>query len=171
MAVYRDKYILEGLDSIDENMQKDLDLAYDVCKHMHDSYECTMCGKCCRQPNITVMDREVERIAGCVSMNVHDFENEYLYREDGRWLFRKTDACRFLNEDNKCAIWKERPEICRDFPYMVSKFMSRVYLSIVNNADIDLSYMDDDWPCTSMIRDSIHALIKDAREKRITRSL
>jgi len=117
------------------------------------------------------MDCETKRIADRVNMNVDEFTKEYLYREDGRWLFKKTDACKFLGEDKRCTIWQERPEICCDFPYLVSKFMSRVYLSIVNDIDIDLSYMDDDWPCTPIIRNSIHALIKDAREKRITRSL
>jgi len=175
MAKYRDKYILEGLDSIPDEMLKDLDLAYDVCKKLHDTSECRMCGRCCHQPNITVMDDEVERIASQTEMELFDFVTEYLYREEDRWLFKKSGACRFLGPDNKCTIWPARPEICGDFPYLVSKFMSRVYLSIVNpDHDIDLSYMDDDWPCTSIIKESIHSLIEKARMKReekVTRSL
>jgi hypothetical protein len=174
MAKYRDKYILEGLDNIPDGMREDLDLAYEICKKLHDNGECAMCGKCCHQPNITVMDGEVERIAKRAGMEPSDFTAEYLYRKEDRWLLKKSGACRFLGADNKCAIWTERPEICRDFPYLVSKFMSRVYLSIVNpDHDIDLSYMEDDWPCTPVIKGSVRALIKDAREERenrVTRS-
>ena len=175
MAKYRGKYVLDGLETIPDEMLKDLDLAYDVCNSLHNAYECRMCGRCCHQPNITVMDDEVERIADHIETELFDFVAEYLYREDDRWLFRKSGACRFLGPDNKCTIWNARPEICGDFPYLVSKFMSRVYLSIVNPGyEIDLSYMDDEWPCTSVIKDRIHALIKDAkkeREKRIIHSL
>ena len=170
MVKYRGKYILEGLDEIPPAMLKDLDLAYDVCRRLHDSFPCEMCGKCCHQANITVMDSEVERIAKHLNMTADEFIDEYLYRRDGLWLFRKERKCRFLGKDKRCTIWSERPEICRDFPYLVAKFMSRVYLSIVNDADIDLSYMEDDWPCTPIIKRSVGALIADARKERFTRS-
>ena len=171
MAKYRGKYILEGLDEIPPAMLKDLDLAYNVCERLHDSFPCEMCGKCCHQANITVMDEEVERIAKHLNMTSDAFIDEYLYRRDGLWLFKKERKCRFLGENNKCTIWIARPEICRDFPYLVAKFMSRVYLSIVNDAPIDLSYMEDDWPCTPVIKGSVDALIADARNERLTHCL
>ena len=166
MAKYRNKYILEGLEKVPDGMMMDLDLAYGICKKLHDVSECRMCGKCCHQPNITIMDDEVEKIADYLGIELLDFLTEYLYREDDRWLFRKTGACRFLRSDNRCAIWSRKPEICGDFPYLVSKFMSRVYLSIVNDYEIDLSYMEDDWPCTPIIKKSIGCLIEGAREER-----
>jgi len=166
MVRYREKYILEGLDEIPPKMMADLDLAYDICKAMHDSFPCEICGKCCHQANITVMDDEVGRIAEHLGMTNDMFIAEYLYRRDGLWLFRKSGRCRFLGNDNKCTIWAERPEICRDFPYLVSKFMSRVYLSIANNVEPDLSYMEEDWPCTPKIKECVKAAIKEARRKR-----
>lgn len=167
MARYRGKYILEGLDEIPDGMMRDLDLAYDVCMSMRDAGECVCCGRCCHQPFITVMDEEVERISGSAGIDAGDFVTRYLYREDGRWLMRKEGACRFLGGDNRCTIWQDRPEICRDFPYMVSKLMSAVYLSIVYpDHEPDLSYMEDDWPCTPSIRSSVPGLIEEARRKR-----
>ena len=171
MAKYRGKYILEGLDEIPPAMLKDLDLAYSVCERLHDSFPCEMCGKCCHQANITVMDSEVQRIAKHLNMTSDAFIDEYLYRRDGLWLFKKERKCRFLGKNNKCTIWKERPQICHDFPYLVAKFMSRVYLSIVNDVAIDLSYMENDWPCTPIIKRSVDALIADARNERLTRCL
>jgi len=171
MAKYRGKYILEGLDEIPPEMLRDLDLAYGVCKELHDSFPCGMCGKCCHQANITVMDSEVPRIAKHLNMTEESFVNEFLYRRDGLWLFKKDGKCRFLGKDKRCTIWKERPEICRDFPYLVAKFMSRVYLSIVNDFPIDLSYMENDWPCTPIIKNNVNEMIDKARKERITRSV
>lgn len=171
MAIYRDRYILDGLDEIPPDMLRDLDIAYDLCQTLKDTSPCEMCGKCCHQPFITVRDEEVESVAQATGTDAVSFMFQYLTRdnEEGKWLFRHTNPCAFLNDDNRCRIWKGRPEICNEFPYMVSMFMSRVYLSIVNEGhDIlpDLEYMDDTWPCTKIIKERIPGLIEEARIKR-----
>lgn len=171
MAIYRDRYILDGLDEISSDMLRDLDIAYDLCQTLKDTSPCEMCGKCCHQPFITVRDEEVESVAQAAGTDAVSFMFQYLTRdnEEGKWLFRHTNPCAFLNDDNRCRIWKGRPEICNEFPYMVSMFMSRVYLSIVNEGhDIlpDLEYMDDTWPCTKIIKERIPGLIEEARIKR-----
>ena len=171
MAIYRDRYILDGLDEIPPDMLRDLDIAYDLCQTLKDTSPCEMCGKCCHQPFITVRDEEVESVAQAAGTDAVSFMFQYLTRdnEEGKWLFRHTNPCAFLNDDNRCRIWKGRPEICNEFPYMVSMFMSRVYLSIVNEGhDIlpDLEYMDDTWPCTKIIKERIPGLIEKARIKR-----
>ena len=171
MAIYRDRYILDGLDEIPPDMLRDLDIAYDLCQTLKDTSPCEMCGKCCHQPFITVRDEEVESVAQVAGTDAVSFMFQYLTRdnEEGKWLLRHTNPCAFLDDDNRCRIWKGRPEICNEFPYMVSMFMSRVYLSIVNEGhDIlpDLEYMDDTWPCTKIIKERIPGLIEEARIKR-----
>lgn len=171
MAIYRDRYILDGLDVIPPDMLRDLDIAYDLCQTLKDTSPCEMCGKCCHQPFITVRDEEVESVAQAAGTDAVSFMFQYLTRdnEEGKWLFRHTNPCAFIDDDNRCRIWKGRPEICNEFPYMVSMFMSRVYLSIVNEGhDIlpDLEYMDDTWPCTKIIKERIPGLIEEARIKR-----
>jgi len=165
---YRDKYILEGLDEIPPAMLRDLDIAFGICEKLREIAPCECCGRCCHQPYITVMDDEIEKISEHLRTDPTDFITRYLYRHDGRWFFKKTvgGPCAFLGKDNRCTIWRGRPEICRDFPYMVSKLMSLVYLSIVHDADPDLSYMDDEWPCTPVIKSNIAALIEEARRER-----
>lgn len=171
MAIYRDRYILDGLDEIPPDMLRDLDIAYDLCQTLKDTSPCEMCGKCCHQPFITVRDEEVESVAQVAGTDAVSFMFQYLTRdnEEGKWLFRHTNPCAFLDDDNRCRIWKGRPEICNEFPYMVSMFMSRVYLSIVNEGHVilpDLEYMDDTWPCTKIIKERIPGLIEEARIKR-----
>lgn len=171
MAIYRDRYILDGLDEIPPDMLRDLDIAYDLCQTLKDTSPCEMCGKCCHQPFITVRDEEVESVAQAAGTDAVSFMFQYLTRdnEEGKWLFRHTNPCAFIDDDNRCRIWKGRPEICNEFPYTVSMFMSRVYLSIVNEGhDIlpDLEYMDDTWPCTKIIKERIPGLIEEARIKR-----
>ncbi len=170
MAVYKGKYILQGLKEITPEMERDLDLAYSVCERMHEESPCEMCGRCCHQPFITVRDEEIDRVSSAAGIDLYTFMTKYLRRSgDGRWLFAHTDPCAFLGKDNRCTIWKGRPEVCREFPYLVSMFMSRVYLAIITPGhDIldDLDYMDDSWPCTPMIKSRISGMVDSAREER-----
>ncbi|MCQ2069712.1 MAG: YkgJ family cysteine cluster protein [archaeon] len=173
MAVYRGKYILEGLNKISPEMERDLDLAYDICMSYRDDFPCEMCGRCCHQPNIVIRPEEVDRVSNAAGIDLGTFMTQYVRQTyDGRILFNKTEngPCRFLGKDKKCTIWKDRPQICDDFPYAVSMFMSRVYLALTNpEADVLelISYMDDKWPCTKVIRSSI---FKKVEEGRIARS-
>ncbi|MDR1954763.1 MAG: YkgJ family cysteine cluster protein [Candidatus Methanoplasma sp.] len=170
MAVYKGKYVLRGLKEISPEMESDLDLAYRICMSYIDEFPCEMCGRCCRQPNIVVLPEEVDRIAGAAGIPLYDFVAKYLTRtSDGRLLFRKTDPCAFLGGDNRCGIWKDRPEICRDFPYAVSMFMSRVYIALTDEKTDILElirYMDDSWPCTKAIRSTITEKIREARSSK-----
>lgn len=167
MAVYRGKYILRGLGSISPAMEHNLDVAYGICMSYRDAFPCEMCGRCCHQPEIVVRPEEIERVSGAARVPIYDFMRDYLVRtDDGRFLFKRTDPCAFLGEDGRCTIWRHRPQICDDFPYAVSMFMSRVYLALVNpDADILelISYMDDDWPCTRVIRADIAGRVEAAR--------
>ncbi|MDR3205636.1 MAG: YkgJ family cysteine cluster protein [Candidatus Methanoplasma sp.] len=174
MAVYRGKYVLRGLGKITPEMEADLDLAYGVCMEYKDGFPCEMCGRCCHQPNIVILPEEVDRVSRAAGIPLHIFVKDNLVRtSDGRMLLRKTDPCAFLGPDNRCGVWKDRPEICRDFPYGVSMFMSRVYMAVVDgSADILglTDYMDESWPCTGVIRSSISEKVDEARAIRRERT-
>jgi hypothetical protein len=169
MAVYRGKYILEGLDEITPDMEHNLDIAYEICLSYKDDFPCEMCGRCCHQPNIVVMPDEIDRVAEAAGVTPFMFMRNYVVEmPDGRYLISKQNdgPCPFLGDDKRCTIWKSRPQICDDFPYAVSMFMSRVYLALVNpDADIMklISYMDAKWPCTRVIRRTIKKKIEERR--------
>lgn len=173
MAKYRGKYILEGLSEIPPEMERDLDLAYAVCERYREEFPCEMCGRCCHQARIVVQPHEVDRISRAAGIPLHEFVGDYLVRaSDGRLLMRRTAPCAFLGADNRCTVWEDRPEVCDDFPYAASMFMSRVYLALTNeDADILelIGYMDDSWPCTRIIRDTIADRVEAARALRAQR--
>ncbi|MDO5862413.1 MAG: YkgJ family cysteine cluster protein [Thermoplasmata archaeon] len=168
MAVYRGKYILEGLGSISPEMEHNLDVAYDICMSYKGSFPCELCGRCCHQPHIIVRPDEIDRVSTAAGIPIYEFMRDYLVQtSDGRFLFKKTNPCAFLGKDKKCRIWKDRPQICDDFPYAVSMFMSRVYLALTNpDADINdlISYMDSTWPCTKVIQSDIAERVEAARK-------
>lgn len=170
MAIYRGKYILEGLDEITPDMEHNLDISYDICLSYKDDFPCEMCGRCCHQPNIVILPEEIDRVASAAGITPFMFRRNYVVEmPDGRFLINKQNngPCPFLGDDKRCTVWKDRPQICDDFPYAVSMFMSRVYLALTNpDADILklIAYMDSKWPCTRVIKRTINEKIEERRE-------
>ncbi len=171
MALYRGKYDLQGLDSISPEMEKDLDLAYEICMSYRDELPCEMCGRCCHQPNIIIRPEEVERVASAAGCDLYTFmTSKVVQTSDGIFMRKEPGGpCPFLAKDNRCSIWKNRPQICDDFPYLVSMFMSRVYLALVN-PEVDVmdlvKYMDDTWPCTRDLKKTLREKVEAGRKKR-----
>lgn len=167
MALYRGRYDLQGLGTITPEMEHNLDIAYDICMAYKPEFPCEMCGRCCHQPNIAIRPEEVDRVATAAGIPLYQFMTEYVYRaSDGSMLLAKTEPCAFLGKDNRCTIWKDRPSICDDFPYAVAMFMSRVYLALTNpGVDILelIGYMDDEWPCTRVIKETIAERVEARR--------
>lgn len=164
VTLYRNKYELTGLKGpIPKEMLKSLDISYHICHEIEVHNACEMCGKCCYQSVIVVRDSDLERMADNLKMPIREFITTYLYREKGRWYIKKTNPCVFLDEDKRCSIHEARPEVCRDFPYTVSKLMSRIYLGLLSDDEsLDLEYMDQSWPCTVKIQNEARAMLHSA---------
>ena len=77
------------------------------------NFECKNCGECCsnflplRKQEIATMKRLAQK------------ENRHPLRQD--WYAR----CPFLNNNNRCDIYENRPLICRE--YSCYKFKNNIY--------------------------------------------
>ena len=66
-------------------------------------FECRNCGECCSN-YLPLQEKEIMRMK-----ELAEKENKHPIRQD--WY----DRCPFLNNNNKCDIYSERPLICRQF--------------------------------------------------------
>lgn len=97
--------------------------------------DCLDCGNCCKQLQIVVDERDLQRLAKRLGVSAGDVRTKYVARaEDGTLHFRSS-PCPFLGEDNACGVYEDRPQACRDFPYLhAGNFRSRVYVTWENAA-------------------------------------
>lgn len=79
--------------------------------------DCLACANCCRTlgPRITYAD--LRRIPRSLKMSPAQFVQQYLRTdEDGDYVF-KSEPCPFLEENNYCSIYNDRPRACREYPH------------------------------------------------------
>ena len=97
--------------------------------------DCLQCGNCCRTLQIVVDDTDIRRLAQRLKMTPRQFATQYVEADSDSTQYLKSTPCSFLGDDNRCAVYEDRPQACRDFPYLHAEdFRSRTFMMIDNTA-------------------------------------
>jgi uncharacterized protein len=108
-------------------------LVADTANEVEGRIDCTTCANCCRTMQIVVDDQDIGRLAKSLFLPAAELERRYVRRaKDGVKHFAGT-PCPFL-EGNRCSVYEDRPEACRDFPYLHSRGSRQRMLVMIDNA-------------------------------------
>lgn len=79
--------------------------------------DCLTCAQCCKTTGPLWIDKDVDRVARRLRMKSSDFFAKYLrVDEDGDTVLQQL-PCPFLEANNACSIYEDRPKACREFPH------------------------------------------------------
>lgn len=96
--------------------------------------DCLDCANCCTSiPPIVTMN-DAKRLAKHLNLSKDAFFEKYLIKdEDGDTVINQS-PCPFLQSDNKCAVYDERPTACRQYPHTgTSDFSKNLELHFQNS--------------------------------------
>jgi hypothetical protein len=101
-----------------------------VDEHFHSMHhevfeetDCLTCANCCKTTSPIFYETDIERVAKALRIKPGDFVEKYLrVDEDGDYVL-KSSPCPFLNSDNYCSVYDERPKACREYPHTDRKKM------------------------------------------------
>ncbi len=89
--------------------------------------DCTACGNCCKTLMINVTESEASRAAARLQLNRDEFDEKYLEKGSHGMMLINAIPCHFL-ENNKCTIYEDRFEGCREFPALhLPSFTKRLF--------------------------------------------
>jgi Fe-S-cluster containining protein len=78
---------------------------------------CLTCANCCKTTSPVFTRRDIERITKYLRQKPGQFISQYLHiDEDGDYVLN-TAPCPFLNQDNTCSIYSNRPSACQEYPH------------------------------------------------------
>ena len=97
--------------------------------------DCTTCANCCKTLQIEVNIGDIRRLAARLGMTPPQFSRKYvLTGEDGSKYFASM-PCPFLGSDNLCTVYEDRPESCREYPFLHNgSFRQKTLLMIESTA-------------------------------------
>jgi Fe-S-cluster containining protein len=95
--------------------------------------ECTSCAHCCKRLQIVVDDRDIRRLADRLKMAVGAFKARYVAVAADKVKHFVSSPCPFLGDDGFCTVYEDRPQACRDFPYLHDAGFRSRSLTMVEN--------------------------------------
>lgn len=88
--------------------------------------DCLQCANCCKTTSPIFRDVDIKRISKKLKMGEPQFINAYLkVDEDGDYVLTQA-PCPFLEADNYCSIYEDRPLACREYPHTDRKNMYQI---------------------------------------------
>lgn len=106
---------------------KNLDeLFHEANDEVFDRIDCLSCANCCKTTSPIFYQRDIERAAKAVRMKPGDFIEKYLKVDEDQDYVLKQSPCAFLDADNYCLIYEDRPNACREYPHTNRKKMFQI---------------------------------------------
>ena len=88
--------------------------------------DCLSCANCCKTTSPIFYQRDIERAAKAFKMRPGAFIEKYLREDEEHDLVLQQAPCPFLNSDNYCSIYDDRPNACREYPHTDRKKMQQI---------------------------------------------
>jgi Fe-S-cluster containining protein len=102
----------------------------DVIHRLHDEafeqIDCLQCANCCKTTSPIFYQRDIERAAKAMRMRPSDFIDTYLHIDEDKDYVLNVAPCPFLDAENYCLIYNDRPTACREYPHTNRKRMYQV---------------------------------------------
>ena len=107
--------------------------AHDLHNEVFAELDCLSCANCCKSISPTLYDKDIERIAKALKLKPSAFIEKYLEVDDEKdYVFRQT-PCPFLDAENYCMVYNDRPKACREYPHTDRpRFYQILHLTLKN---------------------------------------
>lgn len=118
------KKLLTGL------KKKDPRKVDEVFHQLHDEVfeetDCLACANCCKTTSPIFYQNDIERVAKALRMKPGDFIERFLRIDEDKDYVLKSSPCPFLDEENYCRVYDDRPKACREYPHTNRKKMIQI---------------------------------------------
>jgi Fe-S-cluster containining protein len=88
--------------------------------------DCLTCANCCKTTSPIFYPNDIERVAKALRMKPGDFVQQYLRIDEDNDYVLQSSPCPFLDADNYCRVYDDRPKACREYPHTDRKKMTQI---------------------------------------------
>lgn len=98
--------------------------------------DCLNCGNCCKTTSPIFYQTDIERVSRALGMRPGDFVEKYLKVDEDKDFVLKSTPCPFLDSDNRCKVYEDRPKACREYPHTNRKKMVQIMDLTARNTQV-----------------------------------
>jgi len=104
---------------LDDNFQREHEEVFE-------NVDCLKCGNCCKTTSPIFYQKDIERAAKGLRMKASQFIEKYLHVDEDDDFVLNSTPCAFLDSENYCLIYEDRPNACREYPHTNRKRVHQV---------------------------------------------
>jgi len=131
------KQLKKKLQKIGKKNSTDLDKWFlENHNNAFENIDCLECANCCKTTSPIFYDKDIERLSNRLKMKASDFYQKYLKTDQEGDQVLQSSPCPFLLEDNKCAVYEDRPKACREYPHTNRKRMHQILDLTLRNTKV-----------------------------------
>ena len=112
----------------------------EIFREKHDEVfeeiDCLSCANCCKTTSPIFRSVDIERLSKRLKISSADFIDNYLNLDSENDYVLKSSPCTFLQEDNKCSVYEDRPLACKEYPHTNRKKMHQILNLTLKNTEI-----------------------------------
>jgi Fe-S-cluster containining protein len=112
------------------------DAFHAVHDEVFEEMDCLTCANCCKTTSPIFYQTDIERVAKSLRMKPGDFIEKYLRIDEDRDYVLKSSPCPFLDSDNYCKVYDDRPKACREYPHTNRKKMIQITELTLKNTQV-----------------------------------
>lgn len=122
----RQPVIKRQLNFLSKHIHKNFDhVVADYHDEVFAEINCLDCGNCCKHLGPRLGPSDVKRLCKVIGHNEKLFYDLHLREDEDEDLVFKKMPCMFLEADNTCNVYKDRPRACADFPHTQERNIQR----------------------------------------------
>ena len=99
---------------------------HELHEEVFQEIDCLTCANCCKTTSPIFYPNDIERIAKGMRMKPGAFVEKYLRIDEDNDFVLKSSPCPFLDGENYCTIYDDRPKACREYPHTDRKKMVQI---------------------------------------------
>lgn len=88
--------------------------------------DCLTCANCCKTTSPIFYQTDIERVAKALRLKPGEFIEKYLRIDEDQDFVLKSSPCPFLDSENYCSVYADRPKACREYPHTDRKKMVQI---------------------------------------------
>ena len=88
-----------------------------VHEEVFEETDCLTCANCCKTTSPIFYPTDIERVAKALRIKPGYFVAKYLRIDEDNDYVLKSSPCPFLDADNYCQVYDDRPKACREYPH------------------------------------------------------
>jgi Fe-S-cluster containining protein len=93
------------------------DVVHELHEETFESIDCLKCANCCKTTSPIFYERDIDRAAKRLRIKPSDFIENYLHIDEDNDYVLNVAPCPFLDHENYCLIYEDRPTACREYPH------------------------------------------------------